>query len=459
MLEVLVEAATRSLVLTAVVWLVLRLPGLRDRRIQFTAWTIVLGASLLMPIATRVLAVELPAGEVVLPPIGQQPTLFDAGVRTYQDAGATPGLVPPNTATPFATTEPILGGDAAPRWPDWRSLASLLYPTVSGGLLIRLLIGLLLVSRIVRAATPVREHWTFGHDVRVSPEVGAPATFGSVILLPTDHATWSRRKRMAVLAHEAAHVRRRDSHSQIAAGVNRAIFWFNPLSWWLRRELSALAEAMTDDAAIRDLRDRSAYAEILLEVSGAAPKLPGCVAMSRSATVPARIERILGEAAAPSFIGPRGRVTLMGGLMVLALVAADPLTISPSTPDPDETEPPAPHQRIIIDPRLLDADVGLYQDKKSGSVMIVTRDADHLITGRMGSPRYPQYPFTDHDFFLTTSARQNTFMTDTSGPWSRSSIATTASPRSSIALAWRPRADYKTNTTSASLKRGRHISR
>lgn len=427
MLEVLVEAATRSLVLAAVVWLVLRLPGLRDRRIQLTAWTIVLAASLLMPIATRVAAVVLPAGEVVLPPIGQ-PAPFDAGVRTYQGAGATPGLVPPKAAAPIATPAPIAAGepmprgDAAPRWPAWRSLASLLYLpasllylTVCGGLLIRLLIGLLLVSRIVRAAVPVRAHWTSGHDVRVSPEISAPATFGSVILLPPDHAAWSLQKRMAVLAHEAAHARRRDLHSQIAACLNRAIFWFNPLSWWLRRELSALAEAMSDDAAIRDLCDREAYAEILLEVSGTAPKLPGCLAMARPATVRARVERILAETSTPAFVSNRGHGMLMGGLMALVVMAAGPLTVSLSVPDPDETEPPAPHQKITIDPRLLDADVGFYQDKKSGSVAIVTRDGDHLITRRMGKQPYPEYPYTDHDFFLTNRAELNTFMTDASG--------------------------------------------
>ncbi|MGB0078667.1 MAG: M56 family metallopeptidase, partial [Candidatus Sulfotelmatobacter sp.] len=94
-------------------------------------------------------------------------------------------------------------------------------------------------------AMPVHESWTAGHDVRVSRGIAAPATFGSIVLLPYDYTTWSPIKRLAVLAHESAHVRRRDFYVQIAARANRALFWFNPLSWWLPRKLSEVAEALS----------------------------------------------------------------------------------------------------------------------------------------------------------------------------------------------------------------------
>jgi hypothetical protein len=56
MLEMLVEAALRSLALTAAVWLILRLPCLKDRQTQLIVWRIVLAASLLMSFATRLTA-------------------------------------------------------------------------------------------------------------------------------------------------------------------------------------------------------------------------------------------------------------------------------------------------------------------------------------------------------------------------------------------------------------------
>ena len=144
----------------------------------------------------------------------------------------------------------------------------MLYLAVFSGLLLRLLSGLLLSWRIVRGATPICEDWAGGFDVRASPRIDAPATFGSVILLPGDHAAWTPARRLAVLAHEGAHVARRDFAIQLAAGVNRAVFWFNPFSWWLQRRLSDLAEAASDDAAIACLDDRFGYAEILLEIAG-----------------------------------------------------------------------------------------------------------------------------------------------------------------------------------------------
>src|SRR6201999_3113939 len=100
-------------------------------------------------------------------------------------------------------------------------------------LILRLLLGVWLSWRIVRRAAPITEDWVAGSDVRVSRHVDAPATFSSVILLPQDYSIWTTAKRLAVLAHEGSHVARHDSAIQLAAAFNSAVFWFNPLSWWL----------------------------------------------------------------------------------------------------------------------------------------------------------------------------------------------------------------------------------
>jgi hypothetical protein len=75
----------------------------------------------------------------------------------------------------------------------------------------------------------------------------------------------------------------------------------------------------------------------------------------------------------------------------------------------------APHARITIDPKLLDAYVGFYRNSATDSLMIVTREDDHLLTCRAGQQPVPEYPYTDHDFFLTIGAQQNSFITDASG--------------------------------------------
>lgn len=74
-----------------------------------------------------------------------------------------------------------------------------------------------------------------------------------------------------------------------------------------------------------------------------------------------------------------------------------------------------PHTAIAIDPKLLDSYVGSYRNPKTGSVMIVTREGDHLLTRRAGNPPVPEFPYTDHDFFLTVAPQQNSFVTNASG--------------------------------------------
>jgi Domain of unknown function (DUF3471) len=169
------------------------------------------------------------------------------------------------------------------------------------------------------------------------------------------------------------------------------------------------------------LHDRTAYAEIVLEIACRSPGLQNSVAMARTATVRARIERILSETAVPAPIKRHSRLIVIGGLFLLVMAAAGPLTFGTPGPAGDDlaAEFEAPHRRVTIDAKLLDADVGFYEDMKSGSVMIVTRDGDHLITGRMGEVGHEEFPYSDYDFFLTNCAQQNHFVADASGKVSR----------------------------------------
>ena len=414
MLETLLGAALRSVVLMAVVWVGLRALRLRNPHIQLTAWTVVLAASLAMPVASRLAAAVLPPAPLVAPGLDLVfPPNFDATLPRRPDPAAQPTLAS-SGAAPKADDSPRL---------NWRTLALVVYVTVAVALLARLAAGLLMTICIVRAARPLPELWAADSDIRVSLDVAAPATFGSVILLPQDYAGWAPKTRAAVLAHESAHVRRGDFYVQIAANAYRAIFWFNPMSWWLRRRLSELAEAASDDDAIGDLCDRPLYAQILLEVSCGSPIPPGGVAMARPATLRARIERILADSVAPAPAGKRTRLLLVAAVLAVAGVAAGPLTARSSNAAIDESisaEPQqGPHLRVAIDPKRLDADVGFYEDMASGTVMTVAREDDHLVTSRTGKSRVAEYPYSDRDFFMTVAAEQDAFSADASGKVAR----------------------------------------
>ena len=54
----------------------------------------------------------------------------------------------------------------------------------------------------------------------------------------------------AVLAHELAHLARRDPAWQAAAMLACAVLWWQPLSWWSYRRLRAASEAAADEASL-----------------------------------------------------------------------------------------------------------------------------------------------------------------------------------------------------------------
>ena len=62
--------------------------------------------------------------------------------------------------------------------------------------------------------------------------------------MPAGAALWTAARIESVLAHELAHVARRDWALQIAAQIVCAVYWFNPLIWMTpapaRRERAGL---------------------------------------------------------------------------------------------------------------------------------------------------------------------------------------------------------------------------
>jgi beta-lactamase regulating signal transducer with metallopeptidase domain len=77
--------------------------------------------------------------------------------------------------------------------------------------------------------------------------------------------------RRAVIAHELAHLRRRDHWARRLEMVAAVLHWWNPLFWVARQKLRADAE-LACDAWAAGQADRRAYAEALLEVCSFNPR-------------------------------------------------------------------------------------------------------------------------------------------------------------------------------------------
>lgn len=115
-----------------------------------------------------------------------------------------------------------------------------------------------------------------------------------------------------VLAHELAHVKRRDNLVAAAVGAVRDSSFFVPGGHWATRHLHTERELAADQVAIRVTRRPGALASGLLKVIGGLGDLatgptPGeCAALAPRGTLVARVERLVDERPAP---GPLRRGT------------------------------------------------------------------------------------------------------------------------------------------------------
>ncbi len=319
MLDTLGEAALRTLLLACVVQCVLWLLRVRQARLLLATWTVVLAASLAMPALQHLTPLRLPFGPAFSNP------LIPGAAELLQQPGPE--------APPPAGTGPEL--PAAPAPLPW---VAVLYLLVTAGALLRVLLGVGLSLRLLARAVPVRPAWAAGRRVRLSRDVAGPVTIARVILLPPDALHWPAETRHAVLAHEQAHVARWDFAMLVASQLNRALFWFSPLPWWLHRRLITLTELSSDDQAMAATRDRLLYAEILLEMGRRAGPLPRGPAMARPSTLLHRVDRILLNQVSPHGVSRPQQVLLTAGMAGLSLGIA---SLAPGQPPDPAEAPPA----------------------------------------------------------------------------------------------------------------------
>ena len=259
-------------------------------------------------------------------------------------------------------------------------VATTVYACVAGLLLLRLAIGLCLTWRLARAAKPVKSREMIDADVRVSRDVGGPVTFGSTILVPPQFFRWDAKKRLAVLAHEGAHVANGDFYVLLLASLNRAVFWFSPFSWWQLTRLAELAEIISDARAIEMIDDRLSYAEILLDVASSVKPRPMELAMAQVSTVRARVERIIAAAAMPVAVGWRKRLWIAAAIVPVVIVSAG--MIAYRTPDPvpagtDLGQVPAEHYHPFVN----------FYAMGPASVFAIFREGDELYGQLTGQRR------------------------------------------------------------------------
>lgn len=336
MLLLVLDISLRVTAAAAAVALVLLAFRVRSGSVRHAAWSAVLVVMLTMPLLMAI----VPEIEV---PVPSTPGLDFGTVAAPGDE--QPGPVLPDelssNAGPLVVNGP--SSDPDPSRVTWTSMMVTIYVVGTALLLVRLSAGWVLARRMVRSAAATPLGGT--HRVLSSSAVAAPLTTGivrPVIVLPSDWKGWDEFKLRAVLAHEHAHIARRDALVSFIAQLNRAIFWFHPLAWWLERTIAVAAEHAADERAVREEAEPGAYARILLEFADAVRRRGERVAwqalgVDGTGLLGVRIDRLLrGDAVARMSLVRRVTTALAcTAVLVIAIACRQQVAATPLREDPE----------------------------------------------------------------------------------------------------------------------------
>ncbi|WP_146662039.1 M56 family metallopeptidase, partial [Enhygromyxa salina] len=209
-----------------------------------------------------------PAAQLV--PVGQHGEFVAMGARP----------LPSVSAAPVAAVEPVVEQTPAPVWPVLLLVAWLLGVVIALVRLASSVRGLRrrLADRSEVLEDPVLEAFlTLCRDAEVnrkirltqSTRIAAPiALWRNEIVIPRRAVEeLSPAAMRSVLAHELAHLERRDPHWLALAAVLEALCFFQPLNRLARRGMQESAELLCDDWAIAHTGDGVGFAKSLAEVA------------------------------------------------------------------------------------------------------------------------------------------------------------------------------------------------
>jgi beta-lactamase regulating signal transducer with metallopeptidase domain len=168
----------------------------------------------------------------------------------------------------------------------------------------------------------------FTKDVRLScsSRVPVPLALGvrrSEICVPTRAlAGLTDEQQEGMLAHELAHLARRDPLWLVVSHVLTCVFFFQPLNWVARRRLREISEMLSDEWAVCRTGRPLSLASCLAEVAGWSAvrrSLPVPGMADRPSHLARRIRRLLDRRTPEK---PARRIWLAAAMMVLLIVVA-----------------------------------------------------------------------------------------------------------------------------------------
>ncbi|MBI2826246.1 MAG: carboxypeptidase regulatory-like domain-containing protein [Planctomycetia bacterium] len=212
-----------------------------------------------------------------------------------------------------------------------------------------LLRGIQRAARLTRSAVPLNDHritqiqselverFALVRSARLltSPKAPTPVVMGALrprVLLPVSAIDWADAKIRLVLAHELAHVERRDIFWQLTARAATALYWFHPLAWLALWRMREERERACDDRVLAIGVPAIDYATGLVEVAaalaGRPARIAGAVGIAERLPLEDRVRSILDTTSPrrPASRRTRGLLLVLTACLVSAIGVLRPFS-------------------------------------------------------------------------------------------------------------------------------------
>lgn len=282
----------------------------------------------------------------VIPPATEDPSVIPPVVDTPPMT-----VIPPATDTPVVTPTPessVVTATPETVVTPWQMVLTVATYVWLAGVA---LLAAYAVFTTLRLRRQVGEAAHIADNLWQCDHLRSPFILGLFrprIYLPSDLSAVARD---SVVAHEQAHLRRRDHWWKPLGFVLLMVYWFNPLMWVAYVFLCRDIEAACDESVVRNMNaaDRRAYSEALLSCSAPRRLVSACPLAFGETAVKSRIKSVLSYKKPTIWIIVAALlVSTVAGVCLLTNRPADkPDTDKPAVSDkdddPDEEgdEPPA----------------------------------------------------------------------------------------------------------------------
>lgn len=266
-------------------WLVLAVAALRlalkkaPRWIFVLLWSVV-ALRLICPFSIESALSLIPSAETVSPEIMLSPApTISSGIPAF-NATVNPVISETFAPTPTQSVSPMQ---------TLISTASIIWLVGMGIMLLYMTISYWLLRRQVADAVPEQE------NIYRSRRITSAFVLGFLrprIYLPYEI---SGRDTAHVIAHERAHVRRRDHWWKPLGFLLLTVHWFNPLMWLAYTLLCRDIELACDEKVIKELEteQRAEYSETLLKCSVSRRSIAACPLAFGEVGVKERVKKVL----------------------------------------------------------------------------------------------------------------------------------------------------------------------